>query len=359
MKRKNTGIAILGDPNLLFPTPFVLSDRGIRRNIRTGKISINDFNDKQVQPVSLDLRIGDASVYDGRAMALLEKERRGLNFRDQLEFEPHDGYAKKYLRGGKQAIDVPPRGLVEITIHEDVKTSFLKRVDLRSSRGRLGLQIESFDGRVLGIRNYNPNTIRLHGGTPFAQMFFHTRTPVDGRIIRDPMEAKELGRKLGIPTLGPYLMFQLGEHAFKYRNVGLIDTDKPSKDLYEKVKLQDLFVPVGETIVAQLQPRINLPSNLAIQLINVPYVQTGCNFGPNPEMFFCEPNRSNAGLVDPGYEGNVTAHLRRTKTSAIYNQGENIIFGVMTKFKESVERPYGSEGLGSHYQGSKGSVSKS
>jgi deoxycytidine triphosphate deaminase len=361
-------IRIWTDTELLFPTPFMLSDRGIRKSIDSGEMNLNadDFTDKQIQPVSLDLRIGRVSVYDQDSVSKMVSEYNKLSLKQRLgDYEFNDKYAKKYPDEKGLAIDIPPISFFEVEIHEKVKTDFLKRVDLRSSRGRLGLQIESFDGsRILGIRNYNPNPIRLYSRTSFAQMFFHTDSLVDGRVVRDFDEAREIGAQLGVPTCGPYLLFQLGQYAYRFRNIGLIDTgnlnEKQSEDLYDKVELKKFFVPAGETIISQLEPKVNLPEDLAIQLINMPYVQ--CGFGgikPNPEILFCEQYRTNAGLADPGYNGNLTAHLRRTKSSVYYNQGMNIVLGVIIQFTEPVQRPYGSKGLGSHYQGSEGSVSRS
>jgi len=349
---------ILGNPALLFPSPYVLSDRGIRESLDNGRLKVDDFEDNQVQPVSLDLRIGEVSVFDA-GYRMLEVDRM---YGAGLDYEPSSDGAIDYPDEAGRRISIPPRSWVEIRPHENIETDFGTRVDLRSSRGRLGLKIESFQDGVLSIRNYNPNTVRLYGRTPFAQMFFHPESNLGGRIVSDVEEVRSIGKLLGVDTYGPYLLFQLGEHAFRFKGTeyGVVDTRKSDdKSYYDQVEIKDLFVPPGEMVVAQLEPRIEVPNNIAIQLIDTPYVQNSFNLRPDDRLLFCESARSNAGFIDPEYNGNVTVHLRNTKWPDFYNRGDDVVLGVVSSFDKPVLRGYGHPELNSHYQGSKGSVSRS
>lgn len=65
----------------------------------------------------------------------------------------------------------------------------------------------------------------------------------------------------------------------------------------------------------------------------------------------------NAGFIDPGFHGQITLELYNLSPDTLYVPlGERICqitFMVMTSL---AERPYGSEGLGSHYQGQEGTT---
>ncbi len=348
----------IAGPELLFPSIHVLSDRWIRRCLGDDGFKLEDFDDSQIQPGSLDLRIGKVRVFDNGVRERIVEELASAGF-PANDGGPSDEHAIRYPDEAGIVIDLPSRSWAEIRPHETIVTDMMTRVDLRSSRGRLGLKIETNQNGVLGVMNYNPNTIRLYGRTPFAQMFFHTEERLGGRIVTDELEAEMIGHDLGVKTLGPYLVFQLGESAYRFRDVDLVDTGKKQDGLYDEVRINDLVIPPLETIIAQLQPQIKVPDTVGIHLIDSPYLQNPGFMSPDTEMFFAEGRRSNAGWVDPGYEGGVTAHLMRTKLPALYNTGQNIILGVIVKYDEPVERSYGDPGLNSHYQGSKGTTSRS
>jgi deoxycytidine triphosphate deaminase len=348
----------ISGPELLFPSTYVLSDRGIRESLGDDGVKLEDFDDSQIQPGSLDLRIGEVKVFDDSVRELMVDEMAVVGF-PGVDRGPTDEHAIRYPDEFGIPIDLPPRSWAEIKPHETIRTEMMTRADLRSSRGRLGLKIETNQDGVLGIMNYNPNTVRLYGRTPFAQMFFHTEDNFGGRIVTDSQEAGMIGSALGVESFGPYLMFQLGEYAYRFRDVGVIDTAKKQEGLYDEVEIDNLVVPPLETIIVQLEPQIRLPPDTGIQLIDVPYLQNSGHMKPDVEMLFLESRRSNAGWGDPGYQGNLTAHLMRTKFPGKYNRGDNIVLGVITRYDQPVERSYGHPGLNSHYQGSTGSVSRS
>lgn len=62
-----------------------------------------------------------------------------------------------------------------------------------------------------------------------------------------------------------------------------------------------------------------------------------------------------AGYVDPGFSGTLTLELYNFSASTLYLPiGERICQIAFTLLTSPAERPYGTEGLGSHYQGQTG-----
>lgn len=62
-----------------------------------------------------------------------------------------------------------------------------------------------------------------------------------------------------------------------------------------------------------------------------------------------------AGFIDPGFEGNITLELANLGSRTIYIPvGVPICQLVFFQMTSPALRPYGSEGLGSHYQGQAG-----
>jgi dCTP deaminase len=58
-----------------------------------------------------------------------------------------------------------------------------------------------------------------------------------------------------------------------------------------------------------------------------------------------------AGYVDPGFTGTITLELYNFSNSTLYLPiGERVCQIAFTLLTSPAERPYGSEGLGSHYQ---------
>ncbi|MEK6910632.1 MAG: hypothetical protein AABW82_02555 [Nanoarchaeota archaeon] len=346
------------DIRRIFPYLGILSDRGIRREIRNGNIQISDFKDSQLQPSSLDLRIGKVHLFD-EAYRREEAERLSrLKPKDALAYQPSDNPSVVFEDIEDSQIDIPPRSFAQIFFHENIKSNFPTRIDLRSSRGRIGIEISSSDNESVSVFNHNPNIIRLYGRTPFAQMFFTPSNAIDGYVVHNIDEAERIGRALGIPTTGPYAVLSLGDHAFRFKHTGLTDTRNLRDEDNEKLSTNNLTIPVNETTICQLSPRINLPNYLGIQILhNIPFVQNPGHYHPYPSHLLMEGHVCNAGWVDPGYKGNLTAHIRRTKLPGEYKKGQHLALGVFFKYNEPVERPYGS--VGNHYQDSPGSPAKS
>lgn len=64
-----------------------------------------------------------------------------------------------------------------------------------------------------------------------------------------------------------------------------------------------------------------------------------------------------AGFVDPGWSGELTLELTNLSPAPVLLRcGMPIAQLILTRTTTPAERPYGSDGLGSHYQGSAGPV---
>lgn len=62
-----------------------------------------------------------------------------------------------------------------------------------------------------------------------------------------------------------------------------------------------------------------------------------------------------AGFIDPGFRGQITLELYNVSADTLYIPlGERICQIVYSELTSPAHRPYGSEGLGSHYQNQRG-----
>ncbi len=359
----------------LVPKLLLLNDNGIEEALKNGSIKVDGKLDAdQIQPASLDIRIGRVKLYDHEAMKLTAQH---FNQQAKFDAEPTDGFAKVTEDAEGNHVDIPTASFVEIFFHESISydhNKYFTTVDLRSSRGRMGLSLasrlveSSVEGSYVRLWNFNPNTIRLYSNDKFVQLFFHPRSykvPTDGYVVTDLDEVDSIAKKLGeIKTYGPYLVFNLGEHLLKFKkDIGVIDTNKKYHDdeLYQRYDTsKKVSILPGEAVIAQLAPRLNLPADIGIQLLHkIPYAQNPGFLTPDPSMAFVEGCVVNAGWVDPGYNGNVTAHPLRRKFPANLANGDAIALGLIYRYTRPVKRPYGSSALKSHYQNSTGDGAKS
>ena len=64
-------------------------------------------------------------------------------------------------------------------------------------------------------------------------------------------------------------------------------------------------------------------------------------------------------LLRRAFKEIVHEKIAAVTTDMIYKKDMNVVLGVIFKFNQPVDRPYGSDGLNSHYQNTSGSFSKS
>tara|TARA_Y100000034_G_scaffold121366_2_gene165484 strand:+ start:2173 stop:2703 length:531 start_codon:yes stop_codon:yes gene_type:complete len=111
---------------------------------------------------------------------------------------------------------------------------------------------------------------------------------------------------------------------------------------YEEVRLpkRPILKP-GDFLLGRTLEKITLPSNIAAKF------EGKSSLGRVGLM-----THVTAGFIDPGFDGVLTLELYNVGPATIrLSYGMKIGQIAFYQLDNAVERPYGSEGLGSHYQG--------
>ena len=145
---------------------MILSDKTLRKYLKEGKLIIEPLDDIQIQPGSIDFRLGNhylkIAEYKMAALDLIHKPEYEEIIQDEVVIPPHSFL----LATTREYIKLP----------DDV-TAF---VEGRSSIGRLGLFIQNsgwvdpgFEGEIT-IELYNANIlpIKLVSGIRICQLVF-------------------------------------------------------------------------------------------------------------------------------------------------------------------------------------------
>ena len=159
---------------------MILSDETLRRMISEGSIGVEPLEPYQVQPASIDLRLG---------RHFLKIDENAVNTLS-LDGEP------AYVTMEKDEIVIPPHSFLLATTVELIRlpSNVTAFVEGRSSIGRMGLFIQNagwvdpgFEGNItLELFNANRLPLMLAAGRRicqivFAQMDQATRTPYAGK----------------------------------------------------------------------------------------------------------------------------------------------------------------------------------
>src|SRR3954451_1486444 len=145
---------------------MILSGTTILKKIKDKELLITPFTSSQVQPASIDLRIGNHfMIMDEYSTPFISLEKPA-----------------SYMEVCQETIIIPPQGFVLGTTMEHIHlpndmTAF---VEGRSSIGRLGLFIQNagwvdpgFEGQItLELYNANALPIRLQAGRRICQLVF-------------------------------------------------------------------------------------------------------------------------------------------------------------------------------------------
>ncbi|MEX2212427.1 MAG: dCTP deaminase [Gaiellaceae bacterium] len=128
-----------------------------------------------------------------------------------------------------------------------------------------------------------------------------------------------------------------------------IDVKQQMEDLTElvEVELDTAFIlHPGEFVLGSTLERIRLPDDLVARL------EGKSSLGRLGLLI-----HSTAGFIDPGWDGQVTLELSNVSNLPItIYPGMRIGQVSFVQLTEPAERPYGSGGVGSKYQGQKGPV---
>lgn len=168
----------------------ILSDRDIKQGLKSGKIAIDPLLDyeKQIQPSSVDLRIGN----EFKSFKIIKqgfidpKDKLNMNsFMESTCVEDGDYFI------------IHPNEFTLATTFETVKVpnDLVARVEGRSSMGRLGITMHvtagyidpGFEGKItLEISNIGKMPVALYPGQRGCQIVFETMTSPSNRPYGHP-----------------------------------------------------------------------------------------------------------------------------------------------------------------------------
>jgi dCTP deaminase len=161
--------------------------------------------------------------------------------------------------------------------------------------------------------------------------------------------------RIGIDPFDPELMqpSSLDVRADRYFRVfrnsryPFIDVTRAQEDLTELVEVDDhepFILHPGEFVLGSTLERVTLPDDLVARL------EGKSSLGRLGLLI-----HSTAGFIDPGWDGHVTLELSNVANLPItIFPGMKIGQLSFVQLSEPAERPYGSEGIGSKYQGQRG-----
>ena len=167
-----------------------------------------------------------------------------------------------------------------------------------------------------------------------------------GRIVVDPLDVKDVQPASVDVRLGSdFRIFRNSSHTF-------IDPRNEQQGLAETI-----VIPEGEAFV--LHPG-QFALGTTLERVALPDDVLGKLEGKSTLGRLGLMIHSTAGYVDPGWDGQLTLELSNVATLPIKLwPGMRIGQLSFERMSSPVERPYGSAGLGSHYQGQRGATPSS
>ncbi len=170
---------------------MVLSDRTIKEEIEKGRIVIRPLDTKNIQPASVDLRLGKKfRVFRNDRLPYIDVKKDTSEVAELVEADETTPFI---LHPGQFVLGVTYE-------HVEIPDDIVGRLDGKSSLGRLGLVVHSTAGFVdpgwkgsltLELSNQSTLPITLYYMMKVSQIsFFRTTTAVD-----HPYGSRELGSK--------------------------------------------------------------------------------------------------------------------------------------------------------------------
>jgi dCTP deaminase len=152
----------------------VLSDGTILQYVQEGRIKVDPWDPKMVQPASIDLRLGDSfRVFHNHRATAIDLRDPPSNLTEEVVMPEGDAFV---IHPGEFCLG---RTLEWVQIPNDI----VARIEGKSSLGRLGLIVHAtagfcdpgFEGTLtLELNNLTRVPIRLYPGLPIAQLSFMT-----------------------------------------------------------------------------------------------------------------------------------------------------------------------------------------
>jgi dCTP deaminase len=163
----------------------------------------------------------------------------------------------------------------------------------------------------------------------------------EGRIRIDPFDpALMQPSSLDVRVDRYFRVFRNSRYPF-------IDVKAQQEDLTELVEVDDdeaFILHPGEFVLGSTLERVTLPDDLVARL------EGKSSLGRLGLLI-----HSTAGFIDPGWDGHVTLELSNVANLPITIYPRMKIGQLsFVQLSEAAERPYGSEGIGSKYQGQRG-----
>jgi dCTP deaminase len=169
------------------------------------------------------------------------------------------------------------------------------------------------------------------------------RLLAEGRIEIDPLDESLIQpSSVDVRADRYFRVFHNARYPF-------IDVKRQMEDLTELVEVEGdaaFILHPGEFVLGSTFERIRLPDDLVARL------EGKSSLGRLGLLI-----HSTAGFIDPGWDGQVTLELSNVSNLPItIYPGMRIGQVSFVQLTEPAERPYGSGGIGSKYQGQKGPV---
>jgi dCTP deaminase len=180
-----------------------LSDGTIRDLVEEGRIKIDPWEPKMLQPASVDLRLGDSfRVFHNHRVSHIDLREPPGNLTEEVKVEPDEPFV---IHPGEFCLG---RTLEWVELPDDI----VARVEGKSSLGRLGLIVHATAGfcdpgwkgtLTLEFNNLTRVPIRLYAGLAIAQLSF--------MALDKPAE-----RPYGSPELGSHYQGQVAATESRY-----------------------------------------------------------------------------------------------------------------------------------------------
>jgi len=167
---------------------MILSDKRLRRLLKNGDIVVEPIEENQIQPSSIDLRLGNEFLIYTLEGGIIDVTDNNI-----------DKHLKRIEVGFEEGFIIQPKQFVLATTIEYIElpnyiTAF---VEGRSSLGRLGLFIENagwvdagFKGNItLEFFNANLKPLKIYPGMRICQLVFSE--------MKEPAERGYMGKYLG------------------------------------------------------------------------------------------------------------------------------------------------------------------
>ncbi|MBI2581358.1 dCTP deaminase [Candidatus Woesearchaeota archaeon] len=158
-------------------------------------------------------------------------------------------------------------------------------------------------------------------------------------VIRPYFEDCVQPSSIDIHLDNKFLLFNRAKH-------GVIDVKQKQDELMTAVEVKEgepFMLHPGEFVLGSTLESLKLPNDIAGR------IEGKSSLGRLGLLI-----HSTAGYVDPGWEGNLTLELSNVSPLPITLYYKMKIGQIsFTQMTTPVDRPYGSKGLGSHYQGQK------